>query len=45
MMPTPNVSKDRTVLTLTMLYEKTGSPHVLRLLNQAQAMREMGSDL
>lgn len=42
--PTPDISNDRTIMALRVLYQHTGSPHLLRLMSQAQQMRVLGGD-
>ncbi len=37
----PGISNDRTIMMLQTLYKETGSDFLLRLVNQAQAMRDM----
>lgn len=40
--PLPNVSNDRTLMTLQVLFQQTGSPFLLRLMRQAEQMRALG---
>lgn len=37
--PAPDLSQDRTMLTLQMLYEQTGSPFLLRLMSRQRGIQ------
>jgi len=41
MIPGPGLDQDKTMLTLQELYRATGSPFLLRLMNQAAGMRRL----